>query len=228
MRAFSIILAGGTGQRFGSDTPKQYIEVKGTPLFMYSVRKFASFAPVEKIVLVISPQWESYVREAIDKETLSGKVLFAHAGGSRQQSVLSGLQALEGIADDGDAVFVHDSVRPLFPLSNLTEGLAALEEYDAALPVISVKDATYRSADGEALTAILPRSELYSGQSPECLRYGPFLAAHGQFSAGEIAAIRGCSELAFRAGLRVKLIAGIEQNFKITTKEDLQAFTLLV
>ena len=227
MSAFSIILAGGTGQRFGSDIPKQYIEVKGVPLFMYSVRKFAAFEPVEKIVLVVSPQWESFARESVDAEGLSGKVLFAPAGKSRQHSVLGGLKALEGIAADGDPVFVHDSVRPLFPVSNLSDGLAALEEYDAALPVISVKDATYRSTDGGQLTAILPRTELYSGQSPECLKYGPFVKAHSQFLDNELAAIRGCSELAFRAGMRVKLITGIEQNFKITTKEDLQAFTLL-
>ena len=117
---------------------------------------------------------------------------------------------------------------PWFPLSILTDGLAALETHDAALPVISVKDATYRSVDGKDLSEILPRSELYSGQSPECFRYGPFVRAHAQFRAEEIALIRGCSELVFRAGLRVKLIPGIEQNFKITTKEDLQAFTLLV
>ena len=228
MSVFSIILAGGTGQRFGSDIPKQYIDVKGFPLFIYSVRKFAAFAPVEKIVLVVSPQWEDFAKESIEKEGFSGKVLFAPAGGSRQNSVLNGLKALEGIAAYIDPVFVHDSVRPLFPVSNLTDGLAALEEYDAALPVISVKDATYRSADGGQLTAILPRTELYSGQSPECLRYGPFVKAHEQFTEEELAAIRGCSELAFRAGMRVKLIAGIEQNFKITTKEDLQAFALLV
>ncbi len=227
MSAFSIILAGGTGQRFGSEIPKQFIEVKGVPLFMYSVRKFAAFEPVEKIVLVISPQWQNYVRSSIEKEGLADKVIFAPAGKSRQHSVLNGLKALEGIAADNDPVFVHDSVRPLFPVSNLSDGLVALEKYDAALPVISVKDATYRSTDGGELTAILPRTELYSGQSPECLRYGPFVMAHSQFTEDELTAIRGCSELAFRAGMRVKLIDGIEQNFKITTKEDLQAFTLL-
>ena len=228
MTAYAIIVAGGKGLRVGGDTPKQFLPVKGVPLFIYSLRKFAAFEPVAKVVLVVADQWLPFVQESIAAEGLSAKVLYAPAGATRQDSVLSGLRALEGIAAAGDAVFVHDSVRPLFPLSNLTDGLAALEEYDAALPVISVKDATYRSADGASLTAILPRSELYSGQSPECLRYGPFLAAHGRFSADEIAGIRGCSELAFRAGMRVKLIPGIEQNFKITTKEDLQAFTLLV
>lgn len=228
MSAFAIILAGGVGQRFGSDIPKQYIAVKGVPLFVYSVRKFAASEAIGKIVLVVSPEWENFARESITAENPAQEVLFAPAGASRQHSVLNGLRALEGIAAEGDAVFVHDSVRPLFPESNITDGLAALETHDAALPVISVKDATYRSADGSELSSILPRTELYSGQSPECLRYGPFLRAHGQFGDAELATIRGCSELAYRAGMRVKLIPGIEQNFKITTKEDLQAFALLV
>ena len=227
MTSYAIILAGGTGQRFGSDVPKQYLPVKEVPLFVYSLRKMAAFAPIAKIVMVVSDSWTAFVREAVEKEGLADKVLYAAAGASRQESVISGLKALEGIAAADDAVFVHDSVRPLFPVSNLSDGLAAMAEYDVALPVISVKDATYQSTDGQELTAILPRTELYSGQSPECLRYGPFLAVHNRFTKEEIAGIRGCSELAFRAGMRVKLIPGIEQNFKITTKEDLQAFTLL-
>ena len=228
MNVFAIIVAGGTGQRFGSDIPKQYIDVKGAPLFVYSLRKFARFAPVSKIVMVLAPAWRQFAADSIEKEGLTRKVVFADAGATRQHSVLSGLLALKDFAEDGDAVFVHDAVRPLFPESNLTDALAALETHDAALPCISVKDATYRSSDGSELTAILPRSELYSGQSPECLRYGPFLRAHGQFTDAEMATIRGCSELAYRAGISVKLIPGIEQNFKITTKEDLQAFALLV
>ncbi|MBO4557332.1 MAG: 2-C-methyl-D-erythritol 4-phosphate cytidylyltransferase [Bacteroidales bacterium] len=228
MKSFAIILAGGVGSRLGGNTPKQYLPVKGVPLFVYSVRKFAALSSLEAIVLVVSAQWRQFAAEALAGEPAGPRVIFAEAGASRQESVWSGLRALDGIAADSDAVFVHDSVRPLFPVSNLADGLAALETHDAALPVISVKDATYQSADGQELTAVLPRAELYSGQSPECLRYGPFVRAHSCFTPAEIAAIRGCSELAYRAGLRVKLIPGAEQNFKITTKEDLQAFTLLV
>lgn len=223
-----IIVAGGVGRRMGSDTPKQYLPVKSVPLFVYSLRKFAACKDIDTVVLVISGEWRPFVEEHVAKEGIRQRVVFAEAGASRQHSVWNGLKALEGIAHEDDAVFVHDSVRPLFPLSNISDGLAALEAFDAALPVISVKDATYQSSDGASLTAVLPRSELYSGQSPECLRYGPFVRAHKLFSEDEIASIRGCSELAFRAGLKVKLIPGIEQNFKITTQEDLQAFSLLV
>ena len=228
MDVHAIIVAGGQGQRVGGDTPKQYLKVKGVPLFVYSLRKFASFAPVRTIVLVIAPEWKDFVQKSVAGEAPSKHIVYADAGRTRQLSVLSGLKALASVAAAGDAVFVHDAVRPLFPQSNLTDGIAALGNFDAALPVISVKDATYQSVDGEQLSAILPRPQLYSGQSPECLRYGPFVEAHSRFSEEEIAAVRGCSELAFAAGLRVKLIPGIEQNFKITTKEDLQAFTLMV
>ena len=223
-----IILAGGVGSRMKSDIPKQFLLVKGLPLFMYSFRKFVSFSGIGSIVLVVSEDWLSFVQEQVKQEKVDIPVLFALAGKSRQHSVRNGLTALADFAEEQDPVFVHDSVRPLFPLSNITDGLAALETHDAALPVISVKDATYQSCDGNTLSAILPRSELYSGQSPECFRYGDFVRAHEPLTDIELAGIRGCSELAFRAGLRVKLIPGTEQNFKITTPEDLQALTLIL
>jgi len=198
------------------------------PLFMYSFRKFASFPGIGSVVLVVSDEWLPFVQEQVMAEKGDARVLYAPAGKSRQHSVRNGLSALAGIAGDRDPVFVHDSVRPLFPLSTITDALSALETHDAALPVISVKDATYQSGDGQTLSTILPRSELYSGQSPECLRYGDFVRAHECFTDEELSGIRGCSELAFRAGLRVRLIPGTEQNFKITTPEDLQALTLIL
>ena len=223
-----ILLAGGVGSRMKSDIPKQYLPVKGVPLFVYSLRKFASDSRISTLVLVVSDEWKPFVSNAISGEGIRQEVLYAPAGRSRQHSVWNGLCALQGRAGEDDLVFVHDSVRPLFPLSNIDDGIKACATADMALPVISVKDATYRSADGKTLGAILPRSELFSGQSPECMRYGPFVRAHAQFPDGEIASIRGCSELAFRAGLRVSLIPGTEQNFKITTVEDLQALTLIL
>lgn len=211
-----------------ADIPKQYLPVKGVPLFVYSVRKFASRKEVDTIVVVASDEWKSFIEDSLAGENITQELIFAPAGRSRQHSVWNGLSALHTVASEDDLVFVHDSVRPLFPLSIIDDSLEACRQYDAVLPVISVKDATYQSADGRELSAILPRTELFSGQSPECLRYGPFVRAHSAFTEDEIASVRGCSELAFRSGMKVKLVPGIEQNFKITTKEDLQAFALLV
>ncbi len=225
-----IILAGGVGSRMHLDIPKQYYEVHGKPVIMYSLLKFLNHPLIDSIVLVLAGKWRKYMEEQIDKVDCLGKsILWAEAGKSRQHSVLSGLSALRGFAQDKDKVLVHDAVRPLFPLFNIDDGIAECESgYDAALPVITVKDATYQSTDGQTLSRILPRQELFSGQSPECFVFGSYLEAHSHFSDDEIASIRGGVELAYRAGLKVKMIKGLEQNIKLTTLEDLRAFELVV
>ena len=224
----AIIVAGGVGSRMNSDIPKQYLLVKDIPVFMYSFRKFVSEPSIRTIVLVVADEWRDFVQGWIEKEPLEQTVLFASAGSSRQHSVWNGLRRLQGVASADDLVFVHDAVRPLFPLSNIDDGIAGCRDYDATLPVITVKDATYQSRDGVTLSTILPRTELFSGQSPECFRYGRFLAAHKLFNEETIAQIRGCSELAYQAGLTVKLIPGTEQNFKLTTIEDFKAFEMII
>lgn len=222
----AIIVAGGIGTRMHLDMPKQYYQVKGIPIIMYSFRKFASHPQIDTIVIVLADEWRDFVDGFVQKESFHGKVLYAKAGISRQHSVLSGLKALEGIAGEQDVVLVHDSVRPLFQVSSIDDGIQACSEFKAAIPVITVKDATYQSIDGVMLSAILPRDQLFSGQSPEAFVYGPYLRAHNLFSEDEISQIRGSSELAFRAGLSVRLIPGTEQNYKLTTIEDLRAFEL--
>ena len=223
-----IIVAGGVGSRMKSETPKQYLPVKGVPVFMYSFRKFASRTDIDTIVLVISDEWKAFVAGWVAADHCRQTVLYAPAGSSRQHSVLNGLNILASMAGDDDLVFVHDAVRPLFPLSNIDDGIQGCRDYDATLPVITVKDATYQSHDGVTLSTILPRTELFSGQSPECFRFRPFLEAHRLFSDEQTAQIRGCAELAYKAGLTVKLIPGNEQNFKLTTIEDLKAFEMIV
>lgn len=222
----AIILAGGIGSRMKLNHPKQYLEVKGKPVFMYSFEKFANHPDISSIVMVISEEWKDYVQDCIDKSGCKKPVYYADAGQSRQHSVLNGLKALSGIADNNDLVFVHDSVRPLFPLSNIDDAVKECEKYDATLPVIPVKDATYQSRDGKTLSSMLPREELFSGQSPECFNYGSYLRLHDYLTDDEIGRIRGGSELAFKSGMKVCLIPGTEQNFKITTIEDLRAFEL--
>ena len=212
----------------GLSIPKQYYIVKGIPIILYSIRRFAYSGLIDKIVIVLSEEWRHFIEVWLSKEHLNCEVLFAQAGCSRQHSVLSGLEVLNQFAAEDDLVLVHDAVRPLFPSSNIIDGIDACSQYDGALPVIRVKDATYQSRDGERLTSLLPRQELFSGQSPECFIFGKLLKAHALFANDEIMSIRGCAELAFKAGLSVRFIPGTENNYKLTTIEDLRAFELSV
>lgn len=223
----AIIVAGGIGTRMKSAVPKQFIEVQGIPIIMYSIIKFFRSGLIDSIVIVLADEWRDYMEHQIEKEGITCRVMFAKSGVSRQHSVLNGLTTLSEYAHDNDIVLVHDSVRPLFPISNIQDGISVCQSFDAALPVIPVKDATYQSVDGKTISSLLPRHELFSGQSPECFVFGKFFQAHRNFSDDDIRGIRGCSELALKAGLSVRLIAGMEQNIKITTIEDLRAFEVV-
>lgn len=224
----AIILAGGLGSRMALDIPKQYFEVKGSPIILYSFRRFSSNPLINSILFIVTDEWRDYVEHIIAKEHFAGMVFFAQAGKSRQHSVYNGLIALKDYSNESDIVLIHDGVRPLFPDSIIRDGINACQDYDGALPVVSVKDATYQSHDGINISTILPRQELFSGQSPECFVYGRYLDAHSRFSDEELSNIRGCAELAYKAGLKIKIIKGSERNFKITTIEDLHAFESLI
>ena len=223
-----IILAGGVGSRMGLSVPKQYIKVNGKPIFVYSLMKFTSSPEIDSITIVAEKKWHPFILSHI--QILGGfeNIQITESGSSRQHSIYKGLLAIKGIAGPEDIVLIHDAVRPLFPTRIIHEGILACAGYDSALPVIPVKDATYRSVDKELVSSILPREELFSGQTPEFFKYKLYFDAHLVLSDDQLSSIRGSSELAFRAGLSVKMIPGSEQNLKITTIEDLFLYKKLV
>ena len=91
-----------------------------------------------------------------------------------------------------------------------------------------MKDTVYQSEDGMNISALLPRETLFSGQAPEAFKIGKYLEAHKAISREELLQINGSTEIAYIAGMNIKMIQGDEINFKITTPEDLTRFNLLI
>ncbi len=94
--------------------------------------------------------------------------------------------------------------------------------------MLPMKDTVYSSADGKRITALLDRSEIYAGQAPEVFRLGVYYAANVRLLPDRIKNINGSTEPAVMAGLDVAMIFGDENNFKITTKADLERFQSIV
>jgi len=218
------MLMGGIGSRMHLNLPKQYYLVKDKPIFMYSFEKFANHPKITTIVLVIAKEWENFVKEWISKIEMDKEVVFAYAGKSRQHSILNGLNSIAHKAQPGDIAIIHDSVRPLFPVSLIDDCIDQSDGYDGALPVVPVKDAIIQSSDGVTLSNYLPKDELYGGQTPEAYDFEKYLYAHNNYSDQEISLMRGSADIAFRANMKIKLILSTDINQKITTIEDLDSF----
>lgn len=224
----AIILAGGVGSRMGLDCPKQFLMVQDKPVISYCFDIFQNHGEIDNIVVVVSEQWQPFVEEHAAKYGVSKIRGYAPAGETRQHSIYNGLKCIAKNCPGTDIVIIHDAARPLVSDEIISECLKGAEEYDGAMPVISVKDTVYQSADGKTIGCLLKRSELFAGQAPESFKFEKYYRIHNEVTDEEIGSTAGSSEIAYRHGMEIRMVKGSERNLKITTIEDLETFETIL
>ncbi len=207
-----VIVAAGSGIRMRGQE-KVFAPLAGYPVIAHAVRPFQESALVSRIVVVLSA--ENLQRgEKLMREQGFDKVTAVRPGGARRQdSVLSGLDALE----DCSWVAVHDSARPFVTQDMISKGLQTAEVIGAAVPAVPVAD-TIKEVSGEGLVVrTLDRRPLRSVQTPQFFRADLLRRAHREvaFDVTDDAAMLEA------LGAPVALYPGSPANFKITTPEDL-------
>lgn len=217
----ALILAGGKGTRLGSDIPKQYIEVNKKPILSYCLDVFVNHKGVDKIRIVADEMWHGYIFEFIKSDKFSG---YSLPGETRQLSIYNGISDIMKTADEKDIVVIHDGARPNISEKLLSECINAVKGHDGSLPVLPMKDTVYISEDGKKVTSLIQREKIYAGQAPEAFVIGKYFDANKRLLPDEILKINGSTEPAIMAGMDIALIDGDENNFKITTKSDLEKF----
>ena len=207
-----LIVAAGTGSRFGDERPKQYLPLRGIPLLRRSIDAFAHRADIVATQIVIGSEHGELFRRATEGLKLLPPVAGAD---TRSHSVFHGLQALS--VQKPDFVLIHDAARPLVSRALIDRVIAALENgADAAIPLLPVADTLKtRNEDG---WKTVPRDGLLRAQTPQGFRFDAILAAHRKFGHESVTDDMAMAEL---AGLKIEAVAGEERNLKITTKDDL-------
>lgn len=225
MANIALILSGGTGSRLGADIPKQYLKVGGKPIISYCLSTFVNNMNIDAIVVVLDKDWRHFVEEALICIDCYKDVFYADQGTTRQYSIYNGLIRMKECGvDDNDIVIIHDAARPLCDDNLINRCLEGCKKADGVMPGIKVKDTIYLSEDGRHINALLDRSQLVAGQSPEAFMFGKYFNAHQSMSTDELMKINGSTELAYKAGLDCMVVDGDPMNFKITTPEDLMNF----
>lgn len=221
----ALILSGGTGSRVGGDIPKQYMEVHGKPIIQYCLEAIAFHERIDAIQIVADSTWQELILDCIKNTVFVYKLKgFSLPGKNRQLSIWSGLKSIKEYASDRDLVFIHDAARPLLNHDFISRCLDAAAGYDGVIPVLPMKDTVYMSTDGEKITSLLNRSQIFAGQAPEVFALGAYYRANEALLPDKILEINGSTEPAVMAGMNIRMISGDERNFKITTKEDMKRF----
>jgi 2-C-methyl-D-erythritol 4-phosphate cytidylyltransferase len=224
----AIILAGGVGSRMGADRPKQFLMVQDKPIISYCFEIFQNHKSIDNIVVVVSDEWQDFVKDYAKQCGITKICGYASAGKTRQHSIYNGLKCIEENAPDTNIVIVHDAARPLVSNQIISDCITGATDFDGAMPVISVKDTVYQSADGKKIGCLLKRSELFAGQAPESFKFKKYLKIHNEVSDEEIGLTAGSSEIAYRHGMEITMVKGSERNLKITTQEDLKTFETIL
>jgi 2-C-methyl-D-erythritol 4-phosphate cytidylyltransferase/2-C-methyl-D-erythritol 2,4-cyclodiphosphate synthase len=207
MRIAAILVAAGTGSRFGADTPKQFLILGGLPV----IRR-AALAVLDHVT------WLQPVGEAAPiAAALRGLEHLppVPGGATRQASVAAGLEALAPYAPD--LVLIHDAARPLIPTGTVEAVVAALEHAPGAIPAVPVADTLKRASDGK-IAETVPRAGLFRAQTPQGFRFPVLLALHRSQAGSEATDDAALLEA---AGETVLLVPGGEDNIKLTYQEDL-------
>lgn len=225
----AIILSGGVGSRMGINIPKQYVKVNNKPIISYSLETFLNDELTDAIIIGVADEWKNFVEELVGKLMPKKPVYYATPGETRQYSVYNALKvAKEQGCDDNDIVVIHDAARPLVSKELIHLCYSACNEADGGMPVISVKDTIYCSEDGCNISSLLDRSKLWAGQAPEAFVFGKYYTIHEKMPYEELLKINGSTEIAFKNGLKVKMVQGDPMNFKVTTPEDLTNFETII
>ncbi len=213
----AVIVAAGRGARFGGPLPKQYLRLAGIPVLRRAVSAFAGHPRIDRVVVVINPNDRALYDQAL-ADPAPGRPGLAEpivGGASRQDSVRHGLEAL---ADrPPDYVLVHDAARPLVDHAVISRIIDALAAHAAAVAAVPVTDTLKRASADGMVAATVPREGLWRAQTPQGFHFAPLLRAH-QACAGE--ALTDDAAVAERAGIPVAIVAGSEDNVKLTTDDD--------
>jgi 2-C-methyl-D-erythritol 4-phosphate cytidylyltransferase len=211
VKTTAIILAAGTGSRFKSDTPKQFLDLAGKPVIEHTLERFQAARSIDQIILVLSDERAATFVQTVDKLR---KVIVG--GSTRAESTLNGLNAI----DDSDIVAVHDGARPFVSVDEIDRVVARAREMGAACLVARVTD-TIKTIRGDEISGTLDREKLRRALTPQVFRIEVLRKA---FELSDLSdAVTDECFLVEKLGHPIAFVEGSAKNIKITNPEDLIA-----
>jgi len=211
----AIIVAAGSGTRFGTKTPKQFLEILGKPLVIHTLERFESCPAIDEIIIVLSLEETAGFRQTAEKYNLKKLAKIVAGGDTRAASVLNGLNAID--SQKCEIVAVHDGARPLVSIREISATVEKARETGAACLVASIPDTIKEVADGK-IVGTIDRSNLRRALTPQCFRLEILKRAFAENEISEI--VTDECFLVEKLGCEIATVEGGAQNIKITNRED--------
>ena len=228
MKNYGIVLAGGVGKRMKTEIPKQFIEVEGKPIIVYSLENFQRNPQIEKIVVICVKDWIKQLKEIVEKYSLSKVEWIIEGGSTGHDSIRNGVFFLRDKTEPDDYIIVHDSVRPVLPQKVLDEVIRVAHDKGNASSSIVCHPPIVYTDDFESGITDVDREHVMLTASPQAFKYSLALKCYERAEQENRHDFTFTSSLLIHCGERVYFAKGTTSNIKITTKEDLALFGALL
>ena len=217
----AVIFAGGSGQRMKTrDIPKQFLEIHGKPIIIYTLEHFEKHDQIDAIVVACKSDYIDYMKELVYKYRIEKVKDVVPGGSTGQLSIRNGLKAAERIGGSDSVVLIHDGVRPMINEKLISDNIASVRKYGSAITTSVVKETILVVDDKEMIDMVPERANSRVAKAPQSFVLKDILEAHDKAEAeGREDFIDSCTMMK-HYGYELHLVDGPYENIKITTPDD--------
>lgn len=216
MKNYAIILASGTGKRFKSELPKQFVKIDNKTILEHSIEAFEQSPYIDEIIVVITPEYNHLANEIVTKNNYKKVRKIVNGGKERKDSSYIGVNSIN---DTEANVFIHDCARPFVSQDIIERCSNALENYSAVAVGINTSD-TIIEVKNDFIVNIPQRKSLKRVQTPQCFRLSLIKQAH-ELSKNDFDFTDDCGLVLKNSLADIFVVEGSEQNIKITYPHDI-------
>ena len=222
----ALIFAGGTGRRMNTNAkPKQFLELYGKPIIIYTLEHFESHPDVDNIVVVCIEGWINELKHQLRLFGLEKISQIVPGGNLGQDSIYKGLHALSAVCSENDIVLIHDGVRPLINAELISANIAKAREFGTSITVEAATESVVRLGGGQ-ISDVPPRAEMYMAKAPQTFRYGLIWNLYQKAHSEGIPTIDS-AHLCSIYGVEMYSVESTPNNIKITEPTDFYIFRAL-
>jgi 2-C-methyl-D-erythritol 4-phosphate cytidylyltransferase len=228
MSNVALVFAGGTGQRMSTKTrPKQFLELHGKPIIIYTLEQFENHPEVDGIIVVCLESWIPFLQKLLKKFDITKVKAVIPGGANGQGSIRNGVYKASELYSADATVLVHDGVRPLVDASTISACIKTTQERGNAITTVPAIETIVRE-DGGKVTDIIDRKECVMAKAPQAFKLGELKEAHDRSVADGRDDFIDSASLMRHYGHELYTVEGSPENIKITTPSDFYIFRALV
>ncbi len=224
----AVIFAGGTGQRMNSKVlPKQFLEVHGKPIIIYTLEKFDQHEEIDGIIIVCLNEWKSYLQNLLDKFGIKNVKAIVSGGDTGQMSIFNGISKANEMFSSDDIVLLHDGVRPVIDKEIISENIACAKKNGCAVTVTPAIE-TIAIKNDSTIKNIINRQNCWLAKAPQTFKLGEIYSAHLKAQADGRTDFIDSASLMLNYGTELYTVEGQPDNIKITTPSDYYIFKAML